>query len=358
MLLCVDEFKAGGVTTVMIDLARLLRDDVDVELAALSPGPWLDRVQTLGLPITIVPMVRMALLMRRFDLVHAHDRALGALAVATGLRGRLIEHVHGPYDDHPLISFRGRHVVTVSNSVAESLRTVYPHVRRASISVVRNAAPPALIGAASRRRRPASLVAVGVGRLVEQKDPLTFVELVGALRDIDPDFRAYWVGDGPLMDSFLGRIEQLGLQDVLTWEELPPRERAIDLMASAAVLLLTSKWEGFPMVALEAAAVGTPIATTPCGDITDEVRDLGLGLVLEGDRNDPEVVRRWAESVRALWADDVRWQDASARAGQAAVSEFSMERLHAEMLGVYESVLRRRRPLSSSIARSDPSSGA
>lgn len=351
VLLCVDEFKAGGVTTVMLDLARVLRDGVDIEFAAMQPGPWLDRVQELDLPVTIVPVGRMALLMRRFDLVHAHDRALGALAVATGLRGRLIEHVHGPYDDHPWVSFRGRFIVSVSNAVVDSLRTVYPHVRRASIFVVRNAAPPALLGDPTPRSRPDSLVAVGVGRLVEQKDPLAFVELTRALHDADPDFRAVWVGDGPLMGPFLTRIEELGLTGVLAWEELPPRERTVELMTTAGVMVLTSRWEGFPMVALEAAALGTPIATTECGDITEEVRRLRLGVVLDGNRDSEQTAERWAATIRDLWLDEARWLDASAQAKRAAVEEFSMDRLRLEVLDVYRAVLSDRRGLGARLRR-------
>lgn len=339
VLLAVDEFKAGGVTTVMLDLAIVLRETVDVEFAAFSAGPWLDRVQALGLPVTIVSPWRMVALMRHFDVVHSHDRGLGLLAIVTGQRSRLIEHVHGPYHDRPRLSFRGRYVVAVSNAVADWLRLHNRHVRRASLSVVRNAAPPSLLLYPHPRPRPSNLLAVGVGRLVEQKDPLTFLQLARALHDLDPAFRAVWVGDGPLTGAFLGRRDQLGLAEVVAWEELPPRERTVDLIATASVLVLTSRWEGFPMVALEAAALSTPIATTECGDITDEVDRLGMGVVLRGDRAEPAVVAAWATAVHDLWEDETAWLGASDRAKRAAAHRFSMDVLRREILDVYDAVL-------------------
>lgn len=353
VLLCVDEFRSGGVTTVMIDFARLLGDRFDIEFAAFRAGPWLDRVQETGLPVHIVPLRRMPFLMRRFDLVHSHYRGLGVLAFATGLRRRSIEHVHNLYDDRPLLSFRGRTVVAVSNAVAESLRERYPRLASSALVVVRNAAPPSLLERPHPRPRPTPLVAVAVGRLVEQKDPLTFLNLARALRDADPDFTAVWVGEGPLSDEFTARLEQLGLQDVVSWEEMPERARALELIATAGVLVLTSRWEGFPMVTLEAAALGTPIATTECGDITEDVDRIGMGVVLRGDRTDPQVITQWATSVEGLWADERTWLASSDRAKQAAATEFSMAHLKQQMTEVYRAALtdRRRRGRARALPR-------
>lgn len=339
VLLCVDEFKAGGVTIVMLDLARVLRGTVDVEFAALRSGPWLSRMRETGLPITIASPARMIRLMRRFDLIHSHHRSLGVLALAAGVRSRSIEHVHNLFSDRPLLSFRGRQVVAVSAAVAESLQQHYPHLRRRSIAVVRNAAPPALLAMPHPRARPTPLVAVAVGRLDEQKDPLTFLELARALHDIDPEFRATWVGDGPLEHEFRSRLLELGLGDVVVWEEMPPRERTVQLIADAGVAVLTSRWEGFPMVVLEAAALGTPIAITECGDITAEVDRLGMGVVMRGERTAPRVVQGWAAAIHDMWAGEARWLDVSDRAKRAAREEFSMDRLRSEMLDVYRDVL-------------------
>ena len=341
VLLCVDEFKAGGVTVVMTDLATALRDDYDVHLAALRPGAWHERVIATGVRTSIVGPASMARLMRRADLVHSHSRGIGLLAVAAGRRARSIEHVHNFFRDQRMLSFRGGTVIAVSNAIGSALTGDYAHLRRATMHVVRNAAPDALLQRTDDRVRPDTLHVVAVGRLDEQKDPLAFLTLADALRRREPGFRATWVGDGPLASAFAERIQQLRLEDTVTWEAQPDRQRTLDLIAGAAVFALTSRWEGFPLVVLEAMAVGTPIVTTPCGDMTEVVEEHRLGAVLRGDPDEPGAAEDWASQVQALWSDEQRWLSTSSRARDTAHAHFSMATLRRAITTVYDSVLGR-----------------
>lgn len=93
---------------------------------------------------------------------------------------------------------------------------------------------------------------VGSGRLAPQKDPDAFAEIVDKIRRRRPETTAAWVGAGD--DGTRERLEAAGIE-VTGWMEL---EAANARIHRAHVLLHTARWEGFPLVLLEATTAGVP----------------------------------------------------------------------------------------------------
>lgn len=106
---------------------------------------------------------------------------------------------------------------------------------------------------------PAPLV-VGGGRLSAQKDPAFFLAAVHRLRAAHPGLRAVWLGDG---DAALGSSLVAGGIEVTGWL---PRAATMGLLGSADLYLHTARWEGFPVMVAEAAALGVPtlVRRLPC----------------------------------------------------------------------------------------------
>lgn len=99
-----------------------------------------------------------------------------------------------------------------------------------------------------------------VGRLSRQKSPLDFVRVVEATLNSVPDAHFLWAGSGPL-DADVERLSQnLGVASSIHW--LGQRNDVPELLQIMDVFLLTSRWEGFPLVVLEAMAAGVPVVAT------------------------------------------------------------------------------------------------
>jgi glycosyltransferase involved in cell wall biosynthesis len=97
-----------------------------------------------------------------------------------------------------------------------------------------------------------------IGRLERQKDPLLALDVIAAGKGL----HLTMLGEGSLRPAVEQRIKALGLQDRVT---LRGHAAAIEpFLAEADVLLITSRYEGGPAVAVEALAQGLPVVSTDC----------------------------------------------------------------------------------------------
>lgn len=105
------------------------------------------------------------------------------------------------------------------------------------------------------------------------------------------------------------------------------RDEVADLLALASVVLVPSLEEPFGMVALEAAASGTPVVAARSGGLPEAV---GPGGLLLGSRDPTE----WAAAVGGL-LDDPTHLEAFGAAGRAHAERFTWGAAAASMLGIY-----------------------
>lgn len=137
---------------------------------------------------------------------------------------------------------------------------------------------------------------VTAGRLTAQKD---FANLVAAADHLRRDGLRFVVvigGEGELRGPLEDQVRRLDLGDVV---RLPGN--LVDLRAylqAADLFVLPSRWEGLPLVLLEAMACGLPIAATRLEGLTELVEATGAGrLATPGDAVD------LARQVSAMLAD-------------------------------------------------------
>lgn len=179
------------------------------------------------------------------------------------------------------------HVVAVSKGVASGLARIMRG--QDSLSVIHNP----IITPAYRELAAAPLdhpwfapdqppLVLGVGRLVPQKN---FELLINAFAEFaaGSSARLVLLGDGPLKADLQQQIDRLGLSGraaILPIDINPWR-----YMARAKVLVLSSLFEGFGNVLVEAMATGTPVVSVDCPDGPADI--LGHGkwgrLVPSGD---------------------------------------------------------------------------
>jgi glycosyltransferase involved in cell wall biosynthesis len=102
---------------------------------------------------------------------------------------------------------------------------------------------------------------LSVGELIKQKDFETLIRAFLLIPDV-LDAKLIILGDGPLKGELMSLIDQLGLHDrvVLPGFVTDP----YPWFRSADLFVLSSRWEGFGNVIVEALECGVPVVSTNC----------------------------------------------------------------------------------------------
>jgi glycosyltransferase involved in cell wall biosynthesis len=112
------------------------------------------------------------------------------------------------------------------------------------------------------------------GRMVEAKDHATLLAGFRRVVDVEPAAMLLLAGAGPLEDHTKAQAHRLRLTGNLRF--LGYRSDLPRLLQAADAFVLSSAWEGLPIVVLEAAATALPIVMTQVGGSDDVIaRDNG-----------------------------------------------------------------------------------
>ncbi len=171
-------------------------------------------------------------------------------------------------------------------------------------------------------------------RLVHQKDPLLMVEVAAALRDAGAEFRINVVGEGDLEDQVRARIAELDLADEVVLHGPAPGLRG--WYPANDVLLLTSTFEGIPVVLFEAMAMGLPIVTPGL----PAIREM-LGAGEEGVVEPRDSVADYVAPLKRLADDRAHLAARSAAMRERALGQFTVQQMADEHGALYEEVVGR-----------------
>lgn len=174
--------------------------------------------------------------------------------------------------------------------------------------------------------------ALFVGRLSEEKGLRT---LLNAWQEL-PDLPLKIVGDGPLFEFVNARATELPNVTVSGHRE---RSQVLEYMRSAALLVMPSEWyEGFPMVAVEAMACGTPVIASDLGSLRELILDgINGGRFAAGNPRD--LVRITKEFLAQSSSSEYLRK----RTRLCFEEQYTAPRNYSLLIEIYEEAVRRQR---------------
>jgi glycosyltransferase involved in cell wall biosynthesis len=176
-------------------------------------------------------------------------------------------------------------VVVTSEGVGDDLVTTYG-VPRAKIRVLHNPVDLEAIAQAASEPisdvvpMPARPVVVSAGRLAAVKNYALLIDAVAELSAHQP-VDAWILGDGDERDSLAQRVLGKGLTGAVRF--LGFQANPWRFMARASAFVLTSTYEGFGNVLIEAMACGVPVVATRSPGTTEIISDGTNGLLVDHD---------------------------------------------------------------------------
>lgn len=306
--LFVPSLRGGGAERVMVNLAiGFCERGIPVDLVLLKAiGPYLNelptgvRIVNLRASRLLTGLPRLASYLRREKpqvllsaMKHANVTALlASLLLRSGVPVVVCEHSTATVslDLNPGIKTfilkalmkwlypYARHIVAVSEGVADDLESML-RMDASRISAIPN---PIVNGKIlTLAEQPVSHpwlvdksipVVLAAGRLTPAKDFETLLQAFGIARK-QRALRLMILGEGELRSDLETQVVRLGLTEDVALPGFIDNPYAY--MKQADVFVLSSRWEGFGNVLVEAMACGVPVVSTDCPNGPAEILENG-----------------------------------------------------------------------------------
>lgn len=269
----------------------------EVEMVYCSPESDIVRKMVEAQGVTYLPMKTMSvselsrvIREQKPDLIHAHDMRAGFFSALCCGKIPLVSHIHNnAYDarglspktvGYLLAGFQAKHIFWVSQSSFDGYAFHKLFARKSSVlyNVIDT---DEIYTKLSQDSNTYDYDLIYVGRLTYQKNPQRLLRLCARLKESKSDLKVAIVGTGELEEELKALSQELNLEDTVRFLGFQPNP--IKMVASSKAMILTSRWEGTPMCALEAMALGTPVVSTPSDGMKDLLTDGVSGYLTESD---------------------------------------------------------------------------
>ena len=243
---------------------------------------------------------------QRFDVVHIHGNS-GTMAIETVLAKlcgvpRVLIHTHSTKTDHPMVNailkypmmlFADERIACARGSGAWLYGSWKHTVLNNAIDLGRFSYDPACRAECREEFGIRNEFLVGhIGHFSTPKNHFFLIDVFAAFHKRKPDAKLLLAGDGPDFDAVVEKVRQLQLQDSVI---LTGRRSDVERLYQAFdVFLMPSRWEGLPLVLLEAQTAGLPVVASD--RITKDVQCAPDFWYLSIEE-DPKV---WAEKLREV----------------------------------------------------------
>lgn len=288
--------RFSGAENVVFQIIDMFKDD-NIEMAYCSRDGQI-REMLARQNINFYPIEKLCLkeLKRVIDLyqpniIHAHDTMASVIAAFFSRRITVISHMHVNHESMRRINLKTilylacstkfKHIFWVSYSsfndfifrkqIAKKSSVLYNVMNREMI-----------IKKMEEDKTDYFYDIVYVGRLTYQKNPEKLMRVLRLVLDANPKLKVAIVGTGDLLEETKKMSIELNIVNNVFF--LGFKENPLKILHDAKVMVMTSRFEGTPISALEAMALGVPIVSTPTDGLKDLIEDGITGYLSNDDR--------------------------------------------------------------------------
>ncbi|WP_431245439.1 glycosyltransferase [Leifsonia xyli] len=333
----INSLATGGAETLVVDLAVAMRaagHQVTIVTIGRSPGVPRAAAERHGIPVMSAgrspydPLspLRMRRWLKGADVVHVHLFPALYFAPLSGVRRPLVYTEHSTWNrrrDSAVLRRsdrffyrRYRALVAISVGVQSALTEYLTGLgTRRPVELIPNGISDSFFERRRRRELTLPTKVIAVGNLDERKN---FADAIRAVAGL-PETSLTIVGEGAQRDALVALAQELGVADRVS---LAGQSNDVGaLMDQHHLLLSTSRFEGFSLVAAEGMAMGLPVVGPRVDGFKESVTDGEAGILFD-QADGVEGIRHAVRAVTATDADYLRYsQGAAANAERFRVTD-------------------------------------
>lgn len=297
---------------------------------------------------SIAPMLLYDLLRQKdqYDIIHAHSHlyfstVLCALARRLGSSPLVITN-HGLISQTAPMWLQKIYIPTVGKWTYNAADTVicYTDTERSQlinlginpekIVVIHNGVNTEIFAPA--KSIPDKKQILWIGKYVPGKGVEYLIKGFQLFSQDHPDYQLVMVGRGPLKDTYIETIQELGIAEKVVFKDFVPNNDLPKYYQESQIFVLPSLEEGVPRTILEAMSCGVPVVCTRLPQLVDIVS--GSGLLVP--TKDPQAI---ADALSQVVSDPTFSLSLGENGRKRVLSDYSWEDTVRKTLDLYRAVL-------------------
>ncbi len=235
--------------------------------------------------------------LNNFDIIHSHYWLSGLVAkdisdkfnipyiFTSHSLGVFLEGYNNERADCEKIIMTAANFVTASSNYENSLISESYKIDKKKIKLIKPGVDENLFSPDPSPSR--ENIFLSIGRIQKQKRQLEAIEFLNTFREIENDFKCYFIG-GPSGtsgdDYFLELkeiVKELSLESHVEFLGNLPQSKIRELLNRSKLLIHTSQYETFGLVAIEAHSVGVPVVSINQGSFKEIIDNNINGYIAE-----------------------------------------------------------------------------
>lgn len=286
----------SGAENVACQIISMFKDDSAFEMVYCSPdGLISSSLKERGVKFLVLEKfeylnIRKIISEYKPDIIHAHDVTASIYAAMLPPKYKVISHMHVNNANmskfclksvlYRFSACRYNNIFWVSNTAFSSY--IYREQLKMKSSILYNIIDKeALLARINKDTNDYSYDIAYVGRITYQKHPEKLINIIKKVHDSYPNLRVAIVGRGDLLNSTKEYTVSNGLSETVDF--LGFMENPTKILQMSKLMIMTSRFEGTPMTALEAMCLGTPIVSTPTDGMVDLIKNGENGFLSDND---------------------------------------------------------------------------
>jgi D-inositol-3-phosphate glycosyltransferase len=223
--------------------------------------------------------------LKQFDIIHAHYWMSGLIAKDISNKfnipyiftshslGVFLEGYNKERADCEKIVMSSSQFITASTSYEETLISDSYQIDSQKIKQIKPGVDSELFSPDQSTDR--ENIFLSIGRIQQQKGQLETLKFLNSFKEIETDFKCYFVGgpSGSSGEEYLLELKEivkdLSLDSYVEFLGNLPQVDITNLLNRSKLLIHTSQYETFGLVAIEANSTGVPVLTTNTGSMKE-----------------------------------------------------------------------------------------